>query len=557
MAFALSLEQFQCIICLDTFKNPVSIPCGHNFCLECIKRFWDTRLKSECPLCKEFFKRRPELRINVGLKEITEQFKRQRSHIDRPAYRKHAGRRMSRAASTSDVPCDICRGEKLISVVSCLICKTCYCENHLTPHLRDPELVTHKLMDPATFISTHLCTNHNQFLTMFCKKDDKPVCMKCTETDHRNHDTIPIENQVKTIKIQMKKTEVDFQQMIQARIKKIEDIKNSMELSRINKEREIESSIQAFTMAINAIEKNKSLLIEEIEQKQGATERRAMEFMKELGQEINELRKRYHELQYLDATEDPLHLLRTFSSLSAPLSSTNWSKVTIQSDIYIGTVRRAFSKLVDVCHELEKTLFAQEMNKTNQYAEDITLDPVTAAGWLILSTDGKTVSVSNQQRRPPDDPRRFDSCVAVLGKQSFTYGRHYWVVQVGDKTDWDLGVARESIKRKGAITVRPDSGYWVICRRKGGSLNACASPSFPLHLQETPQKVGIFLDYEEGLVSFYNVEAKTHIFTYSGCAFTEPIYPYFNPCVQNNGKNTAPLVICPLDITFRKESVTL
>lgn len=76
MASVLSEEQFRCSICLDIFKNPASIPCGHNFCLECIKRFWDTRHKSECPLCKEAFKNRPNLRINVDLKDITEKFKR-------------------------------------------------------------------------------------------------------------------------------------------------------------------------------------------------------------------------------------------------------------------------------------------------------------------------------------------------------------------------------------------------------------------------------------------------------------------------------------------------
>lgn len=121
------------------------------------------------------------------------------------------------------------------------------------------------------------------------------------------------------------------------------------------------------------------------------------------------------------------------------------------------------------------------------------------------------------------------------------------VFQVGDKTDWDLGVARESINKKGPITLRPDSGYWAICRRKGGSLIACAGPSFNLQLQETPKTVGVFLDYEKGSVSFYNTEAKTHIYTYTGCSFTEPLYPYFNPCLHDNGKNTAPLIICPVE----------
>lgn len=194
--------------------------------------------------------------------------------------------------------------------------------------------------------------------------------------------------------------------------------------------------------------------------------------------------------------------------------------------------------------------------------------------------DDPQVSISCHQMKAavPDDPRRFDSCTAVLGKQSFTSGRHYWVVQVenqtssyssqrkrkqhthsrlilgdvfqvGDKTDWDLGVARESISKKGLITVRPDNGYWAICRRKSTNLWACAGPSIALHLQDIPQKVSVFLDYEQGFVSFYNTEAKTHIHTYSGCSFTEPLYPYFNPCLHDNGKNTAPLIICPVDVS--------
>ncbi|XP_018543232.1 E3 ubiquitin-protein ligase TRIM21 [Lates calcarifer] len=554
MASVLSEEQFRCSICLDIFKNPASIPCGHNFCLECIKRFWDTRHKSECPLCKEAFKNRPNLRINVDLKDITEKFK--RSLRGKPAYKPPPMKQVSRHPSKSDFPCDLCHGEESVAVKSCLVCQVSYCELHLMPHLRDPVMTKHRLMDPATFITSHLCRNHNRLLEMFCKKDQVPVCVKCTERDHKHHDTIPIEKESKRIKTQMKRTETEFQQMIQARIRKIKEIKNSLELSKTNKNKEIQASVEVFTMVISTIERNQALLLEEIEKRHEAAEKRAEEFLKELEQEINELQRRCSELQYLEHTEDPLHLLQSFPSLRVPLSTRDWSRVRVHSDIYIGTVRRAFSKLMDVCHELEKKLSSEELTKTNQYAVDVTLDPATAAGWLTLSPDGKQVSLSSQQRKVPlpDDPRRFDSCVSVLGKQSFTSGRCYWVVQVGDKTDWDLGVARESINRKGAITVRPDSGYWAICRRKAGSLSACAGPSVTLHLQETPQKVGVFLDYEEGSVSFYNAEAKTHIYTYSGCTFTEALYPYFNPCLHDNGKNTAPLVICPVEAGFTGEA---
>ncbi|XP_019210575.1 E3 ubiquitin-protein ligase TRIM39 [Oreochromis niloticus] len=460
MASTLTEEQFQCSICLYSFKNPVSIPCGHNFCLECIKRYWDVAHKSECPLCKESFRSRPELRVNLALKEIT--------------------------------------------------------------------LIFQSLLKEM--------------------KGFKPA--------PTNRPIIPLqpsrseeEKESNKIKTQIKKTQEQYQQMIQTRIRKTEEIKQSMELSKRNKEREIQASVQAATMMVSAIERNQTLLIKEIEQKQEVAEKRAEELLKEISQEIIELQKRRSELHLLEHIENPVQLQQNFLRLNAPMSVKHWADVRVQSDSYVGTVRRTFSKLVDICQELERKLCAEEVNKMNKYAVDVTLDPATAAGWVVLSPDNKKVSMSYQQwRNPlPDDPRRFNSCVAVLGKQSFTSGKRYWVVQVGDKRDWDLGVARESINRKGAITVRPDNGYWAICRRNGGSLCACAGPAVTLHLKEIPQKVGIFLDYEEGSVSFYNTEAKTHIYTYSGLTFTEPLYPYFNPCIHDTGKNTAQLVICPIE----------
>ncbi|XP_039677357.1 zinc finger protein RFP-like [Perca fluviatilis] len=553
----LSEEQFRCSICLDIFNKPVSIPCGHNFCMGCINRFWDTRHKSECPLCKEAFRKRPELRINVGLRDITEHFK--RSIIGQPTYKPAPAKRsILRQPSMSDVPCDVCQGTIVTAVKSCFVCQESYCETHLTPHLRDTMLTKHRLTDPPTFITSHLCISHNKVLDMFCKTEQIPICMKCRERDHRHHEIVPIEKESMLVRTKLKEAEADFQHMVNTRVKKLEEVIASVESRKMNEEQALHTSIQVANMVSGIIEKNQASLIQEIQQKREASEGIEKELIKELKGEINELQRRRSELQHLENSGDPLHLLQSFPSLNSPLSTRDWTKVRVNSNSYIGTVRRAFSKLVDVCHTLEKKLSAEEMSKASQYAVDVTLDPVTASGWLCLSPDRKQVSLSLQQKKPspPDDPRRFDSCVSILGKESFTSGRHYWVVQVGNKTDWDLGVAKESINRKGAITVRPDNGYWAICRRKGGSLSACAGPSVTLHIYETPQKVAVFLDYKEGLVSFYDAEAKTHIYTYSGCDFTETLYPYLNPCLHDNGKNTAPLIICPVELGHVEEIAT-
>ncbi|KAM9335274.1 E3 ubiquitin-protein ligase TRIM39-like [Symphorus nematophorus] len=542
---------FRCCICLDTYYDPVTIPCGHNFCLDCIEGFWDTKDKSECPLCKETFVGRPELKVNLVFAEIINSLKSPTPELEDDV---NAEAPPIQLFEAEEVPCDICHGDKSPSVQSCLVCQASYCSLHLTPHQRDPALQRHRLTDPATFPSSHLCRKHNKPLTMFCKKDQMPVCAKCTERDHKRHESVPMEKESKRIKAHLMGTKAEIQQMVQARLRKMEQIKNSVESSKKITEREIQSSAQACTVLISTIERQKAELEEELKEKQAEAERRAEELLEELEQEINVLQTMSSELQHLELTKNTLHLLQSFPSLSKLPSTKEWSEVAFHSDNCMGTVRKAVSKLVDVCQKLVDKLSAEEADKLKQYAVDVTLDAETASGWLVLSPDRKKVSFSSQKKAPlPNNPQRFDSCVCVLGKQSFTSGRRYWVVQIGDKTDWDLGVARESINRKGAITVRPDSGYWAICRRKGGSLSACVSPSVALHhVQEIPRKVGVLLDYEEGSVSFYDAETKTHLYKYSGCSFTESLYPYFNPCVQENGKNAAPLIICPVEGRIRE-----
>ncbi|XP_030609870.1 nuclear factor 7, ovary-like [Archocentrus centrarchus] len=521
-------DQFRCCICLDIYTDPVSIPCGHNFCLDCIEGYWDTKEKSECPLCKETFKERPELRINRDFSDVIEFLK--RSLLPTPIQKEAVEPLQQQLSESGVVPCDVCHGNKAPSVKSCLVCQASYCDIHLTPHQRDPALQKHRLTDPATFTSSHLCRKHNKPLTMLSD----------------------------LFQMNLRETKSNIHQMIQARLKKMEEIKSSADLSKKVTEKEIQSCSQICSMLITTIERQQAELVRELEDRQLEAEKKAEDLLKELEKEIHELQKRSSELQHLELTPSPLHLLQSFPSLSRLPTTREWSEVAVHSDNSVGTVRRAVSRLGDMCQELANTLSAEEVDNMNKYSVNVTLDPETASGWLVLSADGKKVSLTNQKKKTPlpDNPQRFDSCVCILGKQSFTSGRRYWVVQVGDKTDWDLGVAQKSINRKGAIMVRPDSGYWAICRRKGGSLSACTGPSVTLNLYEIPKKVGIFLDYEEGSVSFYNAEAKTHIYTYSRCSFREPLYPYFNPCVQHNGRNVTPLVICPLGGGVREEQDT-
>uniref|UniRef100_A0A3B3YG20 B30.2/SPRY domain-containing protein n=1 Tax=Poecilia mexicana TaxID=48701 RepID=A0A3B3YG20_9TELE len=137
-------------------------------------------------------------------------------------------------------------------------------------------------------------------------------------------------------------------------------------------------------------------------------------------------------------------------------------------------------------------------------AVDITLDPDTANPWLQLSQDRHQVRHLGAWQELPDHPDRFDTVVIVLGRDGFTSGRHYWEVQVGDKDDWYLGVAKSSVKRKGRISVSTAQGYWALAMKKGQVL----------HLSPRPRHVGVYLDYEAGRVSFFDVTQKLHIYSF-------------------------------------------
>lgn len=176
---------------------------------------------------------------------------------------------------------------------------------------------------------------------------------------------------------------------------------------------------------------------------------------------------------------------------------------------------------------------------------DVKFDPVTAHRCLVLSEEGKEVKDGGEEdgKTDDDDPERFDQFGSVLGVNCLTSGKSYWEVEVSNKSGWDLGVARGDASRKGHLVLNPTNGYWATVHYEGEKYAALTAPPHVLSLKEKPRKVGVFVDYEEGLVSFYDVTAQSHIYSFADCAFTGEIFPYFSPHTKENGKNAGPLII--------------
>ncbi|XP_047675870.1 butyrophilin subfamily 1 member A1-like [Tachysurus fulvidraco] len=188
-----------------------------------------------------------------------------------------------------------------------------------------------------------------------------------------------------------------------------------------------------------------------------------------------------------------------------------------------------------------------ELLKKKMFRVDVTLDPNTAHHQLKVDADGKQVTRVDtpQDLDPQDSPKRFNY-PSVLGQQSFSSGRFYYEVQVSGKTEWTLGVVKENIDRKGISWIArcPQNGFWTIGLRNENQYKALDDPSVPLTLREKVEVVGVFVDYEEGLVSFYDVKPRSHIYSFTGQSFcSEKLHPYFCPRYKVDGSNLAPLII--------------
>uniref|UniRef100_A0A8C4SV47 Butyrophilin subfamily 1 member A1-like n=1 Tax=Erpetoichthys calabaricus TaxID=27687 RepID=A0A8C4SV47_ERPCA len=172
-------------------------------------------------------------------------------------------------------------------------------------------------------------------------------------------------------------------------------------------------------------------------------------------------------------------------------------------------------------------LFKKSKGMCHLLIAHVTLDPETAHSRLVVSADGRFVREQYKDQNVPDTPLRFDTWHFVLGRESFTSGQHYWEVDVKERSNWMLGVVSESAQRKGRVSLKPQSGYWIV-RLNSDELTALTNSETTLRLRAIPQKVRVYLDCDKGRLSFYSVEDCWHIYTFNG-GITGKLYPLFEP----------------------------
>ncbi|XP_058872580.1 tripartite motif-containing protein 16-like [Acipenser ruthenus] len=550
-----SEDRFSCPVCLELLKDPVAIPCGHSYCMGCIKNCWDQTDHTgvySCPQCRKTFTPRPDLCRNTMLAEVVEKLK--KTGLNPPPAQSYAG--------PGDVPCDFCTGRKFKAVKSCLTCLASYCETHVKPHYEGAAFKRHKLINAIGDLEQKLCAEHQKVLEVFCRTDQTCVCVLCTDEDHKSHDTVSAEKERTGKQKQLGETQIEIQQRIQERLKEIEELKQAVETLKRSACIEIKESEKIFTELIRSIEKIHTEVIELIGANEKAAVNQAEGRMKKLEQEIAELRRRNTELKQLSETEDHIHFLQNFQSLCAPPGAGDLPSITVNTDISFGAVRKAVSELkdhiVDFCKgELVKitttvnevavySLQAPEPRNRAEflkYSCQLTLDPNTANRNLCLSEGNRNVTWRTETQRYPDDhPERFDSQPQVLCREGLSGTRCYWEIEWSGL--WaSIGVTYKGISRKGR-----DRSCLLGFNDKSWSLDCSGSSYTARHNNNKTEitaphspRIGVYLDFNAGTLSFYGVSDTMTLLHRFQTTFTEPLYPGFGPSYE------FPVTICQLN----------
>ncbi|KAJ8265661.1 hypothetical protein COCON_G00147600 [Conger conger] len=344
-------DQFSCSICLDLLKDPVTIDCGHSYCMACIKGCWDQDDHIgvySCPQCGQTFTPRPVLGRNTILAEVVEKLKKTGLQAAPPAHC---------YAGPGDVACDICTGRKCKAIKSCLVCLASFCETHLHPHYKSPPLKKHKLVKVTGNLQEKICSNHDKLLEVFCRSDQQCICLLCVMDKHRDHDTVSAAAERTEKQKQLGAIQSKFQQRIQEREKELQDLRQAVQSLKCSAQTAVEDSERIFTELMRSIKRRRSEVKELIRDEEKAEVSRYEGLLERLEQEIAELRRREAELEQLSHTEDHIHFLQSCQSLCVPPGPGDLPSITVSPNVSFEAVRKSVSELKERLEDVFKVEF--------------------------------------------------------------------------------------------------------------------------------------------------------------------------------------------------------
>ncbi|XP_063357318.1 E3 ubiquitin-protein ligase TRIM35 [Pelmatolapia mariae] len=422
--------------------------------------------------------------------------------------------------------CPLCRTQSVDDPVPSLTLKN-LCESY-THESEEPEETAEELPgEPG-----ELCPHHGERLKLYCLSDKVPICVVChTSRKHKQHECCPVSEAIVDVKEKMKSALSSLQEKREAFDKMKKNYEDTVTYIQVQARFVERRTHEEFEKLHNFLHAEENARME-------ALKREEEEKSEEMKQKVEEIERK------MASVSESIRVLEEEMALEGISVLHNSKRTLLSADCPVEDPVMPPGALIDVAKHVGSLMFYvwEKMHKIAKYTP-VTLDPNTAAPWLILSDDLTSVCDSDEKQKLPDNPERFDPDTGVLGSEGFTSGRRTWDVNVGDNTAWVVGVAKESVQRKEKVSSVQKNGYLCVYFYHKMYF-AGTSPLTRLNLKRNPQKIRVQLDCDKGKVSFYDAHNNTHIYTFKQ-AISEKVFPYFWVGCQQ-----CPLTVEPMEVAL-------
>uniref|UniRef100_A0A3Q3QBS1 Tripartite motif containing 25 n=2 Tax=Monopterus albus TaxID=43700 RepID=A0A3Q3QBS1_MONAL len=628
----LSLEDdLTCSICLSTFVCPVTIPCGHNFCQDCLLVSWKDSYS--CPQCRTIFATKPELKKNTVLSTVVETFRERTNKSEASLLGEE-----KQAEKKDVIRCDTCMETEASQ--TCLTCMASFCDEHLRPHRENPIFRLHQLSEPVGDLSERICPDHHKLMELFCSQHGRPICSLCLQQVHKGCTFVSPEEQrnQKESDLRIKLAFLDGKIMKnETVISQMRDAQDKLKASTTNRKKAVAAEDQHIRDMLMQEERD---ALNAVDQEMESGQTKFKTCMKKFSENIDNMSKAKADIHSLLRRSQTQAFLQASYDLPVAASVDPYTpRISLDSkkvkasqafavalkELLTEVLKRPVEARLPIIKPGERapsasgfTPFstrpnqeseplprshspgpgsqprvvpkkkarkrtkkpaqspegkmgnealalsmeimldfgfknnpsncppaaqpcqtpgtsdivpnitsAEKRNELLKYGTVLTLDPRTAHRRILLTEGFTKASVSDEHVNYADCPERFAVCSQVLTTKGFSRGRHYWEVRLSSSNFIGIGLAYGSIDRKGpASRLGRNAQSWCV-EWFNVKLSAWHNSSETVLVNPNPKRVGVLLDCEDGLATFYNVADRAYPFHSFVFPFAETVYPAF------------------------------
>ncbi|XP_073504792.1 E3 ubiquitin/ISG15 ligase TRIM25-like [Phyllobates terribilis] len=510
MASAELRDELNCSICLSLYTDPVSLRCGHNFCRSCIVSVLDAQEAAggySCPDCRAEYPERPALEKNRKLRNIVERFSSTQPDMEE-----------------TRIFCTYCTKSPVPAVKSCLQCEASFCEEHLSRHSKSSE---HTLVDPTVSLEERKCSTHKEMLKYYCPIDAACICVSCwVAGGHKGHDVelLDVASEKKKEKLKKQLDDLNPQKAeIQTRVQNLKDRKRKIQEKASDKRKNISKRFMDIKKQLEMAENN---VLSEISKQEEKIVSQISHLIKKLEIQEDELSRKMRHVEEMCRVTDPIRLLQ---ESDITVCSHGGDEDTGGDGGEVSSEEDLDEVLISLTlHRSMRDIVTNVSSELGVHVPDILLDVDTAHRWVKISEDLKTATDSEEKQERPESPGRFVTVPQVLSRCGLSSGRHYWDVEWNQIGICGIGLSYPSIEREGdQSSIIYSDKSWCLCIYDGRYNVWHNSVGLTLSVKPTCPTLGVFLDYEAGRLSFYELcDPIRHLHTFTA-SFTEPLHVIF------------------------------